>query len=81
MPSQNDISNVLSLDGLPPIAIVGMACRLPGSATNPEKLWDMVARKQSGRCEIPKDRMNVDAFYHPDPDRNGTVRIVFNLML
>ncbi|CAM1501901.1 Fc.00g038850.m01.CDS01 [Cosmosporella sp. VM-42] len=65
----------MSEDGLPPIAIVGMACRFPGGASNPSKLWDMIAKKQSGRCEIPKSRMNVDAFYHPDPDRNGTFNI------
>ncbi|KAI1102916.1 putative polyketide synthase [Jackrogersella minutella] len=52
-----------------------MACKFPGGASSPSKLWDMIARKQSGRCEIPKSRMNVDAFYHPDPDRNGTFNI------
>ncbi|KAI0887631.1 putative polyketide synthase [Annulohypoxylon maeteangense] len=67
--------NAIGQDGLPPIAIVGMACKFPGGASNPSKLWDMIARKQSGRCEIPKTRMNVDAFYHPDPDRNGTFNI------
>lgn len=65
--------NAIADDGLLPIAVVGMACKFPGGASSPSKLWDMVAKKQSGRCEIPKSRMNVDAFYHPDPDRNGTV--------
>ncbi|KAI0382791.1 putative polyketide synthase [Hypomontagnella monticulosa] len=67
--------NAMGQDGLTPIAVVGMACRFPGGASNPSKLWDMIAKKQSGRCEIPKTRMNVDAFYHPDPDRNGTFNI------
>ncbi|KAH6888171.1 putative polyketide synthase, partial [Thelonectria olida] len=52
-----------------------MACKFPGSSSTPHKLWDMISKKQSGRCEIPKSRMNVDAFYHPDPDRNGTFNI------
>ncbi|KAI0901837.1 putative polyketide synthase [Annulohypoxylon nitens] len=72
---RSETLNAIGQDGLPPIAIVGMACKFPGGASNPSKLWDMIARKQSGRCEIPKSRMNVDAFYHPDPDRNGTFNI------
>ncbi|KAI4863957.1 putative polyketide synthase [Hypoxylon rubiginosum] len=72
---RGETSSSISSDGLPPIAIVGMACKFPGGASSPSKLWDMIARKQSGRCDIPKSRMNVDAFYHPDPDRNGTFNI------
>jgi hypothetical protein len=60
-------------DKLMPIAIVGMGCRFPQDATSPEKLWDMILRKESGRSDIPSDRFNVDAFYHPDSDRNGMV--------
>jgi acyl transferase domain-containing protein len=60
-------------DALPAIAVVGMACRLPGGASTPSKFWEMIANKRSGRSEIPKSRMNVDAFYHPDPDRGGSV--------
>lgn len=67
------IDDVLARDKTMPIAIIGMACRFPGDATSPEKLWNMLAEKRSGWCEIPKDRFNIDAFYHPDPDRNGTV--------
>ncbi|GAB1319702.1 hypothetical protein MFIFM68171_09912 [Madurella fahalii] len=67
--------SAMAEDGQPPIAIVGMACKFPGGSSSPSKLWDMIAKKQSGRCEIPKSRMNVDAFYHPDPDRNGTFNI------
>ncbi|KAF2149793.1 putative polyketide synthase [Myriangium duriaei CBS 260.36] len=47
-----------------PIAIIGMSCRLPGDASNPSRLWDMLA---SGRCawsEVPEDRFNMDAFRH-----------------
>jgi hypothetical protein len=58
---------------LMPIAIVGMGCRFPQDATSPEKLWDMILRKQSARSDIPIDRFNVNAFYHPDSDRNGMV--------
>lgn len=56
-----------------PIAIVGIGCRLPGGASSAEKLWDLVAQKKSARREIPADRFNVDSFYHPNADKNGTV--------
>lgn len=51
-----------------PIAIIGMACRLPGGSDSPEKLWDMLSNGRSGWCEIPADRWNKDSFYHPDPE-------------
>ena len=52
-----------------PIAIVGMACRLPGEATSPDKLWKLCAEKQAAWSEVPRDRMNLEAFYHPDGER------------
>ncbi len=63
----------ISDDKLMPIAIVGMGCRFPQDATSPENLYDMILRKQWARSDIPSDRFNVDAFYHPDSDRNGMV--------
>jgi acyl transferase domain-containing protein len=56
-----------------PIAIVGMSCRLPGDATSPEKLWDLCSKARSGWSQIPPDRFNNDAFYHPKGEKAGTV--------
>jgi acyl transferase domain-containing protein len=58
-----------------PIAIVGMGCRFPGDATQPEKLWDLIMRKKSARTEMPSDRFNIDGFYHPEAGRYGSVSI------
>jgi acyl transferase domain-containing protein len=58
-----------------PIAIVGLGCRFPGDSTSGDKLWDFLAAKKSARTEVPPDRYNVDAFYHPDANRYGTVSI------
>ncbi|CRG92715.1 Lovastatin nonaketide synthase [Talaromyces islandicus] len=56
-----------------PLAIVGIGCRLPGDATSPEKLWDMLANGKSAWSKVPADRWNEEAFLHPDPDdTNGT---------
>ncbi|PWY91664.1 polyketide synthase [Aspergillus sclerotioniger CBS 115572] len=57
-----------------PIAIVGMAMRLPGRVHDGEAFWNMLIEKRSGLCDVPKDRYNVDAFHHPD-GQAGTVRM------
>lgn len=55
------------------LAIVGIGCRLPGDATNPDKLWDLLANGKSAWSKVPADRWNEEAFLHPDPDDlNGT---------
>nr|ALQ32954.1 putative polyketide synthase [Fusarium sacchari] len=50
------------------IAIVGMACRLPGGADSPESLWSMLAEGRDGRKEVPKDRWDWKSFYNKNPD-------------
>lgn len=56
-----------------PIAIVGLSCRLPGTAANPEELWDVCAEQRDVWQPISNKRLDDCAFFHPDPGRNGTV--------
>lgn len=56
------------------VGIVGMACRLPG-ANNPSQLWDNIVQQKDLQRKIPCDRMNVDAFYHPEGANKGTVSL------
>ena len=56
-----------------PIAIIGMSCKFPGDATGPEALWKLCEEGRSAWSEIPNDRFNKDAFYHPSGDRATTV--------
>ena len=60
-------------DTIMPIAIVGMSCRFPGDATSPEKLWELCAEARSAWSEVPSERFNQKAFYHPHAEKLGTV--------
>lgn len=48
-----------------PVAICGMGMRLPGGIKDAAGFWDMLYNGRSGRCEVPKDRYNADAWYGP----------------
>ena len=58
-------------DGLRPIAIIGVSCRLPAGASNVEDLWTALANGQSGWTSHPRDRNLLDRYYHPNPDKKG----------
>ncbi|MGJ4998747.1 type I polyketide synthase [Bradyrhizobium sp. HKCCYLS3077] len=53
-----------------PVAIVGMACRLPGAET-PAELWDSLARGHDAVTETPRDRWDNDRLVDPDPAAPG----------
>ncbi|KKY36930.1 putative polyketide synthase [Diaporthe ampelina] len=59
-------------DATAPIAIVGVSGRFPGDASSPDRLWELVSKGRSALTEVPRDRYNIDAFYHPSAEHQGT---------
>ncbi|KAF1957831.1 putative polyketide synthase [Byssothecium circinans] len=47
------------------LAIVGMACRLPGGATNTEKFWEILEQGLDVSRRIPADRFDIDTHFDP----------------
>ncbi|MBU2178315.1 MAG: polyketide synthase dehydratase domain-containing protein, partial [Gammaproteobacteria bacterium] len=45
------------------IAIVGMGCRFPGGANNPDLFWQHLVEGKSAICEVPAERWQADAYY------------------
>ena len=53
------------------IAVIGMACRLPGGIDSPERLWEALLRGDDLVTEIPPDRWDADEYYDPQPGVPG----------
>ncbi|ROT35062.1 ketoacyl-synt-domain-containing protein [Sodiomyces alkalinus F11] len=63
------------IDDQEPIAIIGMACRLPGDTSSLGDLWDMISHARTGHGKVPADRWDADILHHPDPDRKGGISV------
>ncbi|MDQ0578399.1 SDR family NAD(P)-dependent oxidoreductase [Streptomyces rishiriensis] len=60
-------------DPAEPIAIVGMACRLPGGVASPQDLWRLVSEGRDGVSGFPEDRgWDLDGLFDADPEKTGT---------
>ena len=56
---------------LTPLAVVGMACRLPGGIDSPHQLWEALLAGEDLVTEIPADRWDADEMYDPEPGVPG----------
>lgn len=58
--------------GNEPIAIIGIGCRFPGNAHDPESFWKLLEAGVDAISEVPQDRWSIQRFYDPDPTKPGS---------
>jgi acyl transferase domain-containing protein/acyl carrier protein len=56
-----------------PIAIVGIGCRFPGGATDPERFWQLLRSGTDAITRVPADRWDPERFTAADPEAGGTI--------
>ena len=83
LPSYGDFSverqtkpQSLDMDRIEPVAVVGMSFGFPQDATSSDSFWKILMEQRNTATEFPPDRLNVDAVYHPDPNRRGQVSVI-----
>jgi malonyl CoA-acyl carrier protein transacylase len=57
-----------------PIAIIGMGCRFPGGANDPESFWELLEQGIDAVSEVPLQRWDVEQFYDSQPDIPGKMQ-------
>lgn len=58
-----------------PIAVIGMGCRLPGTAHSPEAFWDMLLDGRDGIVEVPASRWPIDAWHDSERATPGKMNM------
>ncbi|WKZ47475.1 MAG: type I polyketide synthase [Anaerolineales bacterium] len=56
-----------------PIAVIGIGCRYPGNANDPESFWQMLVNGVDAITEIPPDRWDVNSYYDSAPQSPGKI--------
>jgi len=54
-----------------PVAVIGMACRLPMGVDSPDRFWEALLQGEDLITEIPADRWDADEYYDPEPGVPG----------
>ncbi|MEQ1503158.1 MAG: SDR family NAD(P)-dependent oxidoreductase, partial [Myxococcota bacterium] len=58
-----------------PIAVVGLSCRMPGGANDPEAFWELLRSGRDPMREVPPERWDLGAFYDPTPGVPGKMYV------
>src|ERR1700756_41154 len=64
-------SPTMGTTAVTPVAVIGMACRLPGGIDSPEQLWEALLRGDDLVTEVPPGRWESDEYYDPEPGVPG----------
>src|SRR5262249_10726645 len=57
--------------GSQPIAIVGMSCRFPGGAADPDTFWGLLRAGTDAAGEVPREPCDIAAYYQHHPAAKG----------
>ena len=63
------------------VAVIGLACRMPGAVETPEALWDLLRRGESTISEVPAYRWSIDQYYSSDLEAPGKMACRFGSFL
>ncbi len=55
------------------LAVIGIGCRFPGRADNPDSFWDLIINQRDATCEVPETRWSKAAFLHSDTKVPGKI--------
>ncbi|KAK9778851.1 putative Polyketide synthase [Seiridium cardinale] len=67
----NFVNRQSYLNVIEDIAIVSMACRLPGGVSTPEEFWELLECGGDAITDVPKDRWDADALQDVSSDAQG----------
>ncbi|KAI1360185.1 putative hybrid PKS-NRPS enzyme [Xylaria arbuscula] len=54
-----------------PIAVVGTACRFPGDAASPSRLWQLLSSPKDILRDLDPKRLNLSSFHHQKGEHHG----------
>eukprot|EP01079_Euglenida_sp_SAG-EU17-18_P000884 gene884-11488_t len=63
--------------GLGGLAIVGMSCRLPGHANDPDGFWRVLDGGVNAVKDVPHDRWNVKQYYSAEVGAPGKMYVKY----
>jgi acyl transferase domain-containing protein/acyl carrier protein len=63
--------DALEYERTEPIAIIGLGCRFPGGAHDPESYWQLLAGGVDAVVSVPPERWDAEAHYDANPEAPG----------